>query len=83
MEHLSMAAPLDSNSKNFITRFGRKVRKLRQENGWTLEDCEEHGYKNWRHLQEVELGKKIVNLVTVIKIAKMFKMHPSELLKGL
>jgi transcriptional regulator with XRE-family HTH domain len=78
-----MGAQLDNYSRQFIKKFGQRVRKMRHDHDWTLEDCEERGYKNWRHLQEVELGKKAVSLVTVIKVARMFKVHPSELLEGL
>ena len=78
-----MVVQLDSYSKKFIKRFGLRVRSMRSERHWTLEHCEEMGITNWRHLQEVELGKKNVSLSTIIRIAKLFKVHPSDLLKDL
>lgn len=61
---------------------GLRIREIRTQKGWTLEDCEEHGYPSWRHLQSIEAGKGI-NLDTLINIADLFKMKLSELLEGI
>lgn len=51
------------------------------ERGWTLEQTEEHGWSGWQHLQKIEAGKNIT-LVTLRRVAQLFKIDPSELLKG-
>lgn len=58
---------------------GLKIRRMRQEKGWTLEDCEDRGWTNWRHLQTIEAGKNI-NLSTLVKLANLFDVRPWELL---
>jgi DNA-binding Xre family transcriptional regulator len=68
--------------KKFSKNLGLKIRQLRQERGWTLEDTEEFGIANWTHLQRIEAGKNI-NLKTLILICNMFGLHPSELLEGI
>jgi hypothetical protein len=55
---------------------------MRNDRGWTLEDCEDHGFKNWRHLQEIEVGKNLT-MATLLKISRMYRVHPSDLLMGL
>lgn len=57
-----------------------RIRALRVTQGWTLEETEEHGWKSWRHLQKIEAGKNIT-VVTLFSVAKLYKLHPSELLK--
>lgn len=67
--------------KRVAKDLGLRVRKLRNDKGWTLEECEEHGWPNWRHLQAVEAGKP-VTMVTLINLANMFGLSLSELLEG-
>lgn len=59
--------------KKIQKEFGLHIRLLRQEHGWV----------SWRHLQQIESGQKNVTLETIIKLAKLFKITPSELLKDL
>lgn len=59
---------------------GLKVRALRAERGWTLEDAESHGWASWTHLQKVESGKNIT-FHTLIRLANLFGIHPSKLLE--
>lgn len=65
----------------FSKALGLRIRELRNERGWTLESCEEHGYPQWTHLQKVEAGKNIT-METLVNVANMFGMHPSEILEG-
>lgn len=57
---------------------GLRIRAMRTARGWTLEDTEEHGWKSWTHLQRIESGKNIT-LETLVKLANLFGVHPSEL----
>jgi transcriptional regulator with XRE-family HTH domain len=70
-----------NDEKKYLKRVGAKIRTLRVERGWTLEQVEEHGWNNWQHLQKIEAGKNIT-LVTLRRVAQLFKLDPSELLKG-
>jgi transcriptional regulator with XRE-family HTH domain len=70
-----------SEEKKYLMKVGAKVRALRLERGWTLEQVEEHGWSNWQHLQKIEAGKNIT-LVTLRRVAHLFKLDSSDLLKG-
>jgi len=59
---------------------GLQIRSMREKKGWTLEDTEEHGWPSWQHLQKIESGKDI-NLSTLVRLANLFGVHPSELLR--
>lgn len=58
---------------------GLTVRALRSRKGWTLEACEERGWTNWRVLQEIESGKSNITVQTIVNLANLFGVHPSEL----
>jgi transcriptional regulator with XRE-family HTH domain len=73
---------LDPRARYLVKGLAGRLKKLRNEQGWTLEECEEHGFKNWRHLQEIETGKNIT-LETLVKVARLYNLHPSDLIKGL
>lgn len=68
--------------KKFSKALGLRIRQIRNAKGWTLEECEEHGWPNWNHLQRIESGKNIT-VQTLINISNLFGMHPSEILKDI
>jgi transcriptional regulator with XRE-family HTH domain len=70
----------DGELKTFLKSFGARVRKLRVDRGWTLEEAEGHGWPAWRHLQKIEAGKNIT-LVTLWRLSRFFKVHPADLLR--
>lgn len=72
----------DAYSKKFSKALGLRIRALRESRGWTLEDTEEHGWKECSHLQRIESGKNIT-LRTLLNVARLLGVHPSELLKDL
>lgn len=71
-----------NEEKKYLKEVGAKIRSFRLERGWTLEQVEEHGWNNWQHLQKIESGKNIT-IVTLRRVAKLYKLDPFELLKGL
>jgi transcriptional regulator with XRE-family HTH domain len=73
---------LDPSTKRTLRRIGARIRAIRRQKGWTLEETEEHGWKSWRHLQKIEAGKNIT-VATLLAVAKLYKVHPSELFKDL
>ena len=72
---------LEEECKDFIKNFGQRIKQLRLERGWTLEDTEANGYTSWRHWGEVETKQKNVNLSTVYRMAQVLNIKPHELLK--
>lgn len=73
---------LTSNDRIFLKKLGARLRKLRQERGWTLEQTEEHGWPDWTHLQKIEAGKNIT-VVTLRRIAKLYTVSAAKLWDGL
>lgn len=67
----------------FLKKFGLRIRALREKRNWTLEKAEENGGPSWTHLQRIESGKKNINLTTVLKLSRLYKMTVSELFKDL
>ena len=67
-----------------LKKVGLTIRTQRNANGWKLEDVEAKGYKGtWQHWREVECGLKNINLTTLLRIAKVLKVMPSDLLVDL
>lgn len=73
---------LDSKDIKFLKALGAHLRSIRQDRGWTLEETEEHGWSNWRHLQKIESGKNIT-IITLRKIATLYKVKLSQILEDL
>lgn len=73
---------LTSDDKKFLIKLGSRIRSLRTKKGWTLEQVEEHGWGNWTHLQKIESGKNIT-IVTLKKVALLYKISLSDLLESL
>ena len=70
------------DDKKFLNKLGARIRSLRTEKEWTLEEVEEHGWGDWTHLQKIESGKNIT-VVTLRKVAKLYKISLSKLLEGI
>jgi transcriptional regulator with XRE-family HTH domain len=60
--------------------FGKRVRAMRMAKGWSLEECEEHGWPSWRQLQRIETGHN-PTLKSIVNIANLFGVHPKVLLE--
>lgn len=54
-----------------LKKVGARLREIRLEKGWTLEETEEHGWPNWRHLQKIETGNKNITVITLRKLADL------------
>lgn len=68
--------------KEFLKLLGARIREIRLQRGWTLEQTEEKGFASWRHLQKIEAGKNFT-MLTLRKICRVFGLSISELTKGL
>lgn len=77
-DHLKMGKRrLDA--RKVTKALGLRIRKLRNDRGWTLEECEEHGWLNWRYLQEIESGKANATIQTLVNLANLFGTSVAEL----
>lgn len=71
--------PLTADEKRFLKRLGLHLRDLREKKGWTLEECEEHGWTSWRHLQRIESGKN-VTIISLVRVADLYGVSLAKLL---
>jgi transcriptional regulator with XRE-family HTH domain len=55
--------------KNEAKTLGIRVRSLRNERSWTLEQAAEHSQIDWKHWQKIESGLLNVTLVTLVRLA--------------
>jgi transcriptional regulator with XRE-family HTH domain len=78
----SIYVKLDKKEQRFLKRLGLRLRALRNDKGWTLEETEEHGWRSWRHLQRIEAGKN-VTIVTIHKVSELYGLPLARLLEGL
>ncbi len=69
--------------KVFYKRLGLRLRELRNLRDLTLEQTEEHGVKSWKHLQRIEAGEANITIETLLLLSRIYRVHPSDVLKGL
>lgn len=70
---------LSKEEKTFLLKFGLKLRRIRKERDWTLEQTEEMGWPSWRHLQQIESGKNIT-LITLKRISNLYNIPINKLI---
>lgn len=70
------------DAKKVSRAIGLNVRKLRNDKSWTLEKCEEIGFPSWRFLLQIESGDSNITIQTIVNLANLFGVHPSEILDG-
>jgi len=73
---------IDGPCERFLERLGSRLRAIRKEKGWTLEQAEAHGVPSWRHLQKIEAGKNIT-VATLWRLSRVYKIPMSDLFKNL
>lgn len=66
--------------EEFQKCLGKNLKKERQSKGWTQFDMTNFGF-SLRQYQYIEAGERNVTLQTLLRLAKTFKIHPSDLLK--
>jgi transcriptional regulator with XRE-family HTH domain len=70
-------------ASDICIRFGRRVRKLRRERGWSQVYLAEHTGLGSVYISQLENGKKEPGLRTIELLALGFGISPSQLLKQL
>lgn len=62
-------------------RFGRRLKKLRQERGWSQETLANLADIDRTYLPGIESGKRNVSIILAERLARVFGMSISELFK--
>jgi transcriptional regulator with XRE-family HTH domain len=66
-------------SKDYKKLFGENLRKLREQRKMSLLESDYQSELNESNISKYEHGKRDLRLSTIIKLAKMLKVHPKEL----
>lgn len=65
-----------------VTKFGEKLRLLRNHHGLTLAQLSHiFGYQTHSYLSEIESGRKPPTITLVLKVSRLFAVSADELLK--
>jgi len=66
-------------------KFGKRLRALRKKMKWTQRELANRAKIHDRHIQRLESSKKTsaIELDSIIKLVKAFKIAPSDLLRSL
>ncbi len=64
-------------------RFGRRLRELRLERGWSQETLANLADIDRTYIPGIESGKRNVSIVIIEKLASVFNQPISELLNGI
>jgi transcriptional regulator with XRE-family HTH domain len=70
-------------SKDILTEFGKRVRQLRSEQGWSQEGFAAECGLDRTYIGGIERGQRNVALRNIHLIAKTLGVSLSELMKGL
>lgn len=60
-------------------QFGKHLRKLREEKGWTQEELADKAGMHFTYIGQIERGIRNPSLVNLEKLAKAFKISSKEL----
>ncbi|WP_052864292.1 helix-turn-helix domain-containing protein [Streptomyces niger] len=66
----SEAAADSSATQQFVTRIGGRIRALRKQRGWSVQQLGEAGEVSRRMLTQIELGQANPSLATVDRVAR-------------
>ncbi|HET7121857.1 MAG TPA: helix-turn-helix transcriptional regulator [Solirubrobacterales bacterium] len=66
-----------------VERFGRNVRALRLEKGWTQEELADRSGLASVQISRVERGVREVRLTTLLRLVSALETTPARLLDGL
>ncbi|MCY4523891.1 MAG: helix-turn-helix transcriptional regulator [Halobacteriovoraceae bacterium] len=66
--------------KQFLLELGFNLRQIRHEKGWSLEYAEEKGIPAWQYLQRIETGNHNTTILTLRKLAIVYKLPLRDLI---
>ena len=75
---------MDTVRKKQVTEaFGRRVRRLRHERGWTIEELAFAAELHPTYVGSVERGERNLALVNIVRLARALGLDPADLVAGL
>ena len=70
-------------AESYQTRFGERLRKLREKSGLSQEDLADAADLHRTHISLIERGQRSVRLETIEKLAIALQVQPSKLMPSL
>jgi len=70
-------------SKAIRNKFGKQVRNLRRDRGWSQEDLADNSGVHRTYIGAIERGEQNVSIDNIIKLAKALSVSLEQLFKGL
>ena len=64
---------------NIKTKFGKHLRKLREERSWTQEELADRANMHFTYIGQIERGLRNPSLVNLHKLAKALKVNSDKL----
>jgi transcriptional regulator with XRE-family HTH domain len=65
-----------------LKAFGKRVRELRRDRGWTQERLAEAADLHENYVSRLETGEQEPGLFVVLRVCRAFEITPGELLAG-
>jgi transcriptional regulator with XRE-family HTH domain len=62
--------------------FGKRVRAVREELGWSQENLAEASGLHWTYVSSIERGERNISL-NILKLAQALEVDPAELVRSL
>lgn len=66
------------NFNDYKRKVAQNIKIARKEAHLTQEDMQRYGF-NWRHYQEIEAGRININIETLFRLTKVFKISASKI----
>jgi transcriptional regulator with XRE-family HTH domain len=73
----------DNPAVNQVANFGRRVRDLRRERGWSQEELADRSQLTAVHVSRIERGTREVRLTTILRLVAALEARPDKLLRDL
>jgi len=70
-------------SKAIRNKFGKQIRNLRRDRGWSQEDLADNSGVHRTYIGAIERGEQNVSIDNIIKLAKALGISLEQLFKGL
>lgn len=71
---------IEKKHDKLVQLFAVNVRRLREKHGYTQEQMRDYGF-NYRYYQKLESGTQAPNFLTLVKLADVFGVEVTDLLK--
>jgi transcriptional regulator with XRE-family HTH domain len=65
--------------KSVQRKFGQRLRKLRQDRGWSQEELAARSQHHWTYIGGVERGERNPTLLVIASLAKALKVKIADL----